>query len=133
MLTQNLGKTFVFIILNREVQLQVPRKESYPIPLRYIDLVNLCGSGDCTRKGKFMIIGMSSRTEIYQSYGLDFTRFMLLNERLLKGFDKPGERLMKIQTTSRPDHVWPETFTRIWESEHAYGKPLINNNTSRSV
>ena len=62
-----------------------------------------------------------------------FTRFMLLNERLLKGFDKPGWRLMKIQTTSRPDHVWPDTLTRIWESEHAYGKPLINNNKSRSV
>ena len=28
-LTQKLGKTFIVIMLNREVQLHVPRKESY--------------------------------------------------------------------------------------------------------
>ena len=38
-LTQKLGENFIYRhILNREVQLHVPRKESYPIPLSYIDV-----------------------------------------------------------------------------------------------
>ena len=42
-----------------------------------------------------------------------FTRFTLLNETPPKGFQWSGERLTKIQTTSRPDHIWPDTWTRI--------------------
>ena len=39
-LTQKLGKiSFIVIILNREVQLHVPRKESYPIPLSNVDFI----------------------------------------------------------------------------------------------
>ena len=80
-----------------------------------------------------MMIEMSIRTEIYQSHGLDFTRFTLLSETLLKRYYKPGERLMKIQTTSHPDHFWLEALIRIWESELAYGKPMFLISKSRCV
>ena len=36
-LTQKLGKNFIVIILNREVQFHVPRKESFPFPLSNIE------------------------------------------------------------------------------------------------
>ena len=46
-----------------------------------------------------------------------FTRFASLNEFLPRGQMWSGGRLTKIQTTSRPDHMWPVAWIRI-------GKPL---------
>ena len=42
-----------------------------------------------------------------------FTRFASLNETPPKGFLWSGGRLTKIQTTSRPDHTWPDAWRRI--------------------
>ena len=64
------------------------------------------------QRSEVMIIGMSIRTAICQDSWMNFTRFTL-NETLLKGYNKPGGRLMKIQTTSRPDYIWPDALTRI--------------------
>ena len=36
-----------------------------------------------------------------------FTRFILLNERPLDGYTRPGRRLTRKQTTSRPYKLWP--------------------------
>ena len=44
---------------------------------------------------------------------LDFTRFTLLNESPPNGYMWSGERLTKILTTSRPDHIWPDAWTKI--------------------
>ena len=33
-----------------------------------------------------------------------------------------GERLTKIQTTTRPDHVWPEIWTKIGKASQNRGK-----------
>ena len=41
-----------------------------------------------------------------------FTRFTMLNETPPDGFSWSGRRLTKRQTTSRPDHLWPE----IWKN-----------------
>ena len=43
-----------------------------------------------------------------------FTKFTLLKERPPRG-DKcgPGWILTKIQTTTTPDHVWPEVWTKM--------------------
>ena len=65
------------------------------------------------KKREFMFMEMSIRTEIYQSHGLDFTRFMSLNGTPLKGYNQPNDRLKRIQATSRPDHIWPDALTRI--------------------
>ena len=42
-----------------------------------------------------------------------FTKFTLLKEKPPKGYMWSGRRLTKIQTTTRPDHVWPEFWTKI--------------------
>ena len=78
--------------------------------------------------------------------------FMLLNETLLEGNNQPGWRLINIQTTSRPDHIDKNLGKQCKEDrnkneriekllfhakdcipKHAYGKPLFQNNNSRSV
>ena len=42
-----------------------------------------------------------------------FTKFTLLKEEHHKGYMWSGWRLSKVQTTTRPDHVWPEVWTKI--------------------
>ena len=61
-----------------------------------------------------------------------FTRFTSLIETLPKGYLWSGWRLTKIQTISRPDHIWPHARTRIGKAaqrrekqEWAFEKPKI--------
>ena len=63
-----------------------------------------------------------------------FTRFTFLNETPPKGFLWSGGRLTKIQTTSRPDHIWPDAWTRIGKAaqrrekqEWAIQKPKLEH------
>ena len=39
-----------------------------------------------------------------------------------RGYMLSGERLTKIQTTTRPDHVWPEVWTRLGEGAQSREK-----------
>ena len=42
-----------------------------------------------------------------------FTKLTLLKEELPQGCMWSAGRLTKVQTTTRPDHVWPEVWTNI--------------------
>ena len=42
-----------------------------------------------------------------------FTQFTLLEEKLPDGYMWSGERLSRKQLTSRPDHLWPELWTKL--------------------
>ena len=123
--TQKLGKIFglfkeiscIVLILNRQVQLYVPRKESYPTPLSNIDVISAtCADLETAQRSEFMTIGMSIRTKICQIRGRVSTRFTLLSEVPQKGNNQSERRLTKIQTTSRPDYIWLDGRTRKWES-----------------
>ena len=46
-----------------------------------------------------------------------FTKFTLLKEEPPKGYMLSGTRLAKVQTTTRPDHVWPEVLTILSKPE----------------
>ena len=63
-----------------------------------------------------------------------FTKITPVKEKPLKGFLWSGERLTKVQTTTRPDHVWPEVWTNIGRSrsesrkkEWKNEKPQLDN------
>ena len=113
--TQKLGKIFglfkeiscIVIILNRQVQLYVPRKESYPTPLSNIDVIRATYADlETAQRSEFMTIGISIWTEICQIRGRVSTIFTLLSEVPQKGNNQSERRLTKIQTTSRPDYIW---------------------------
>ena len=60
--------------------------------------------------------------------------FTPLREKPTKGYVWSGGRLTKIQTTARPDHVWPEVWTKIGKAaqnretqESAQEKPKLDN------
>ena len=42
-----------------------------------------------------------------------FAQFTLLDEKPPDGYMSSGERLTKRQATSRPDHLWPELWTKL--------------------
>ena len=93
------------------VKLYSPRAESFPIPLdvprttrtnldvkqerRIEDYWNIDGSRDLS----------DSRTGC--------TQFTLLEEKPQDGFMWSGRRLTKRRATSRPDHLWPELWTKL--------------------
>ena len=63
-----------------------------------------------------------------------FTQFTLLEEKPPDGFLWSGERLTKVQTTTRPDYVCPRVWTRIGKAaqnrekqEWAKEKPKLDN------
>ena len=68
--TQTLGKGIIVTILTREVQLYVPRKESYPAPLSYFDVTRSTHAHlENVQENKCMTIWMSTRTEICKIRG----------------------------------------------------------------
>ena len=94
------------------VQLYSPREESFPIPLKYIDVSRTARTNlevmqerridDC-----WNIDGSGDLSDSW----IGFTQFTLLEEKPPDGYIWSGERLTKQQTTSRPDHLWPELWT----------------------
>ena len=61
-------------------------------------------------------------------------KFSLLKEKPPKGFLWSRERLTKIQSSTRPDHEWPDVWTKICkaaqnrdEQEWAKEKPKLDN------
>ena len=87
----------------------MPREESFPLPLEYIDV---------TRKTHASLdVFLEKHIEHYWNLDEDrelsdawtgFTRFFLLIEMPPDGYTWSGGRLTRKQTTSRPDNVWPD-------------------------
>ena len=116
-------------------KLYVPTEESFPIPLKYIDVtrtthttldVNLEKSvDDC-----WNVDGDSELSDTWTG----FTRLIMLSEKPLDGYAWSGERLTRKQTTSRPDKVWPDVWKHMSDASKrkekqkwAIEKPKLDN------
>ena len=91
------------------VKLYSPREESFPIPLKYIDVTGTTHTN--------LDVKQEKRIDDYWNIdGSDpwtgFTQFTLLDEIAPDGYMWSGGRLTRKQLTSRPDHLWPE----LWKS-----------------
>ena len=119
----------------RRVQLYVPKEETFPFPLKYIDVTRSTHTDpDVLQEKRIDIIGMSIRADILSDSWKGFTKFTLLKETPPKGYLWSVRRLTKIQTTTRPDHVWPEVWTNICKAaqnrekqEWAKEQPKLDN------
>ena len=96
------------------VQLHVPTERTFPIPLKYLDVTRSTFTDlDIAQEIEFMIVGTSMETknfgfvdrfhEVYSIQRGTSQRIHLIR----------AVRLTKNQTTSRPDHMCPEAWTRI--------------------
>ena len=111
------------------------REESFPIPVMYIDVT----------RNKHTSLDVLLEKNIEDYWNVDgerelsdawtgFTRFFLLNERPLDGYKWSGRRLMRKQTTSRPDNVWLDMWKhmshaskRKAKQKWAIEKPKLDN------
>ena len=101
------------------VKLYSPREESFPNPLKYIDVsrtthTNLDVMLEKRIDDYWNIDG--SRDLSYPWTG--FTQFTLLEEKAPDGYMWSGERSTRKQLTSRPDHLRPE----LWKSMGKHAK-----------
>ena len=96
------------------VKLYVPTEESFPTPLKYIDVTR---TTDTT-----LDVMSEKRIEDYWNVDEDkelsdawtgFTRFIRENERPPDGYTWSGVRLTRKQTISSPDTVWQEMWKRM--------------------
>ena len=96
------------------VKLHMPQEESFPIPMRYIDVTRTTDTSldVLLEKNIDDYWNVDGERELPDSW-TGFTRSILLNERPPDGFSWSGVRLTRKQTTSRPDDVWPVMWKRM--------------------
>ena len=96
------------------VKFYSPRKESFPIPLKYIDVSSTARTN----------LDVKQEKRIDDHWNIDFSRdmsdlwtgftqFLLLEEKPPDGFMWSRVRLRRKQLTSRPDHLWPELWKKM--------------------
>ena len=95
------------------VKLYLPREESFPIPLKYIDVSRTTHTClDVMQERRIDDYWNIDGSRDLSDSWTGFTHFALLDEKALDGYTWSGERLTRKQLTSRPDHLWPE----LWKS-----------------
>ena len=90
-------------------KLYSPREESFPVPLKYIDVSRTTHTNLDVKQEKriddyWIIDGSRDLSDPWTG----FTQFTLLEEKAPEGYMWSGERSTRKQLTSRPDHLWPE-------------------------
>ena len=89
------------------------RKKHSLFPLKFVDVTRSTYTDlDVMQEKRIDDVGMSVSAEICQILVKDSQNSLLI-EKLSRGQMRSGRRLIKIQTTTRPDHVWPEVWTKI--------------------
>ena len=93
------------------VKLYVPTEESFPIPLKYIDVTRSTDTTLDVRLEKSIddCWNVDGDRELSDTW-TGFTRFTILSKKPQDGYTWFGERLTRKQTTSRPDNFWPEMW-----------------------
>ena len=100
--------------MNPEFKLYSPREESFPIPLKYIDVSRTTHTNlDVKQERHIDDYWNIDRSRDLSDSWTGFTQFTLLDEKPPDGYMWSGERLTKRQATSRPDHLWPELWTKL--------------------
>ena len=95
------------------VKLYSPREETFPIPLKYIDVSRTSRTNLDVKQER----RIDDCWNIYGSRDLsDSWTGFLLEEKLPDGYMWSRGRLTRKQLTSRPDHLWPELWIEMGRS-----------------
>ena len=94
------------------VKFYSPREESFPIPLKYIDVTRTTHTNLDVKQEKRIDDYWNMALETCLILGQVSHNFTLLDEKAPDGYTWSGGRLTRKQLTSRPDHLWPE----LWKS-----------------
>ena len=117
------------------VKLYSPREESFPIPLKYIDVsrtthTNLDVKQERRIDDYWNIDGSRDLSDSWTG----FTQFTPLEAKPPNGYMWSGVRLTRKQPTSRPDHLWPELREKMGKNaklkekqKWSHEKPHLDN------
>ena len=106
----------------------MPKEETFLVPLKYIDVAKSTHTDLEVVQEKHIddYWNVDSNRSLSGSW-TRLTTFTLLKENPPKGYVWSGERLTKVQMTTRPDHLWPEVRSKL-------GKPLrIEKNKKKNL
>ena len=96
------------------VKLYSPREESFPIPLKYIDVTRTTHTTlDVKQERRIDDYWIIDESRNLSDPWTGFTQFTLLEEKPPDGYVWSGVRLTRKQLTSRPDHLWPELWDKM--------------------
>ena len=117
------------------VKLYSPGEESFPIPLKYIDVSRTTHTDLDAKQEKriddyWKIDGSRDLSDPWTG----FTHFTLVDETPPDGNMWSGGRLTKRQASSRPNHLWPELWTKLGRNaqvkerqQWSHEKPKLDN------
>ena len=100
------------------VKLYSSREESFPIPLKYIDVSRTTHTNlDVMQERRIDDCWNIDGSRDLSDPWTGFTQFTLLDEKPPDGYMLSGERLTRRQVTSRPDHLWPELWIKLGRND----------------
>ena len=106
-------------VVEPRVKLYSPREESFPIPLKYIDVSRTtCTNLDVKQEKRISNDWNIDGSRDLSDPWTGFTQFTFLEEKPPEGYMWSGGRLTRKQLTSRPDHLWPE----LWKTMGKHAK-----------
>ena len=108
------------------VKLYSPREESFPVPLKHIDVsrtthTNLDVMQERRIDDYWNIDGSRDLSDSWTG----FNQFILLEEKPPDGYMWSGWRLTRKQLTPRPDHLWPELWKTMGKKCPAEGEAKV--------
>ena len=96
------------------VKLYSPREESFPIPLKYIDVSRTTHTNlDVKQEKRIDDYWNIDRSRDLPGPWTGFTQCILLKEKPPNEFLWSRERLTRKQLTSKPDRLWPELWIKM--------------------
>ena len=115
------------------VKLYSPREESFPIPLKYIDVSRTAHTNLDVKQEKRIndYWNIDGSRDLSDSW-TGFTQFTLLDEKPPEGYMWSARRLTRNQLTSRPDHLWPEPWTKLRRNAMLREKQKWSNDKTKS-
>ena len=123
--------SFTVITLNREFNCMRRKKETFLVPLKYIDVMRSTNTDlDVAPEKRIDDYWNIDEDRRFSDSWTGFSKFTVLEGTPPKGYTWSGERLTKNQTTTRPDHVWPEALSRIGKAAQRRAKTrMVNRET----
>ena len=110
------------------VKLYSPRQDSFPIPLKYIDVSRTTHTNlDVKQERRIDDYWNIDWSRDLSDPWTGFTQFTLLEVKPPEGFMWSGERLTRKQLTSRPEHSWPELWTKLGRNAQLKEKQKWSN------
>ena len=96
------------------VKLYSPREESFPVPLKFLDVFRTtCSNLDVKLERRIDDYWNIDGSRDLSDCWTGFTQFILSEEKPPDGYMWSGGTLTRRQLTSRPDYLWPELCTKL--------------------